>query len=77
MCAVIGNIPVADSKRGLLLREEGKVLPVYLFLRDDVHTDPSHPSENPLPEAHHTVVGGFSNVQGGDSGSEQGPHGSE
>ncbi len=54
--AKIGDITVADSKRVLLLWEEGKVLPVYLFPLDDVRTELLRPSENPLPEAHHGLA---------------------
>ena len=54
--ARIGNVMIADSKRVFLLWEEGKVLPVYLFPRDDVRTDFLRPSERPLPEAHHGLA---------------------
>ena len=50
--ARIGDVTVADSKRVLLLWEEGKVLPVYLFPRDDVRVDLLRPSERPIPETH-------------------------
>jgi uncharacterized protein (DUF427 family) len=54
--ARVGDVTVIDSKRVLLLWEEGKVLPVYLFPRDDVRTDLLRPSENPLPETHHGLA---------------------
>jgi uncharacterized protein (DUF427 family) len=56
VCAEIDDITVADSTRVLLLWEEGKVLPVYLFPSDDVRTDLLRPSEHPLPEAHHGLA---------------------
>jgi uncharacterized protein (DUF427 family) len=112
--ARIGDVTVVDSKQVLLLWEEGKTLPVYLFPREDVRTELLRPSENPLPEAYHELASYFtlevdgrvaentawsysaapppegerladyvafeglrSNVRGGGSGSEQGPHGTE
>src|SRR5919202_295360 len=54
--AEVGDVTVADSKRVLMLWEEGKVLPVYLFPRDDVRTDLLRPSERPMPEAHHGLA---------------------
>jgi uncharacterized protein (DUF427 family) len=54
--AKVGDITVADSRRVLLLWEEDKVLPVYLFPREDVRTDLLRPSENPLPETHHGLA---------------------
>ena len=54
--AEVGDITVVNSKRVLLIWEEGKVLPVYLFPRDDVRADLLKPSERPLPEAHHGLA---------------------
>jgi uncharacterized protein (DUF427 family) len=54
--AKVGDITVADSRRVLLVWEEDKVLPVYLFPREDVRTDLLRPSENPLPETHHGLA---------------------
>ena len=50
------DIIVVDSKRVLLLWQEGKVLPVYFFPRDDVRMDLLRPSEHPLPEDHHELA---------------------
>jgi uncharacterized protein (DUF427 family) len=57
--AEAGGVTVADSKKPLLLWEVGKVLPVYLFPRDDVRADLLRPSENPIPEAHHGLASYF------------------
>lgn len=57
--ARVGDATVADSQRVLLLWEEEKVLPVYLFPREDVRTDLLRPSENPIPEAHHGLASYF------------------
>lgn len=54
--ASIGDTTIVDSKGALLLWEEDKVLPVYLFPREDVRTDLLHPSENPILEAHHGLA---------------------
>src|ERR687886_285472 len=54
--AEVGDVTVVDSKRVLLLWEEGKVLPVYLFPREDVRTDLLRPSESPMLEAHHGLA---------------------
>jgi uncharacterized protein (DUF427 family) len=54
--AKIADVTVADSKRVLLLWQEGKVLPVYFFPRDDVRTDLLRPSEYPLPEDYHELA---------------------
>jgi uncharacterized protein (DUF427 family) len=54
--AKIAGVTVADSKRVLLLWQEGKVLPVYFFPRDDVRTDLLRPSEYPLPEDYHELA---------------------
>ncbi len=54
--AEMGSVVIADSKRVLLLWEKDKVIPVYLFPREDVRTDLLQPSENPLPEAHHGLA---------------------
>jgi uncharacterized protein (DUF427 family) len=51
--AEVGDVTMVDSKRVLLLWQEGKVLPVYFFPRADVRTDLLRPSEHPLPEDHH------------------------
>lgn len=55
----VGDATVADSRRVLLLWEEKKVLPVYLFPREDVRTDLLRPSEHPIPEAHHGLASYF------------------
>ena len=52
----VDGVTVADSRRVLLLWEEDKVIPVYLFPREDVRTDLLRPSESPLPEAHHGLA---------------------
>jgi uncharacterized protein (DUF427 family) len=54
--AEVGGVTVADSKRVLLLWEKDKVIPVYLFPREDVRTDLLRPSERPLAEAHHGLA---------------------
>lgn len=54
--AEVGDVTVVDSKQVLVLWEEGKVLPVYLFPLDDVRTDLLRPSEHPPPEDHHGLA---------------------
>ena len=54
--AKVADVTVADSRRVLLLWQEGKVLPVYFFPREDVRTDLLRPSEHPLPEDRHELA---------------------
>lgn len=65
--ARVGDVTVADSTQTVLLWEQGKALPVYLFPRDDVRTDLLRPSQNPLPEAHHGLASLFDLDTGGRS----------
>jgi uncharacterized protein (DUF427 family) len=51
----IGDI-LADTKPGRLLREEGGVLPVYPFPRDDVRTHLLWSSQNRTSEAHYGLA---------------------
>jgi uncharacterized protein (DUF427 family) len=46
--ALLGHVPVADSRRVMLLREAGRV-PVYYFPEADVRTDLLAPSGPPRP----------------------------
>lgn len=52
----IGDTNIVDSKKALLLWEDGKVLPVYIFPREDVRMDLLRPSDRPLSDAHHGLA---------------------
>lgn len=54
--ARVGDLTVADSERALLLWEEGAVLPVYLFPRDDVVPGSLSPSAHPPTGTHHALA---------------------